>query len=146
MDLDELYQSVILDHSRRPRNKGPLPGATHRAEGNNPSCGDEVSVEVIIADGKIVEINFMGQGCAISQSAASLMTIKLKGKSLLEAERLTTRFHSLVTDQPETTQLDELEPGLGDLVAFRGVRRFPQRVKCATLAWNAVREIFRGQS
>ncbi len=139
--LEELYQTVILDHSRKPRNKGPLEGATHFAAGNNPSCGDEVSVQMRMETQHIEDVRFQGQGCAISQASASLMTLKLRGKSVPEARLLTEKFHSLVV---EGAQVPADGPALGDLQVFEGVRKFPQRVKCATLAWNAAREILAG--
>jgi nitrogen fixation NifU-like protein len=131
-DFEELYQQVILDHSKRPRNFGEIPGAI-RVTGDNPSCGDEIQLDVKLgADGAIEDVKFKGAGCAISQASASLMTMKLKGKSRAEAGRLMRNFRTLVTceAEPDTT-------GLGDAVLLRGVRKFPQRVKCAMLAWRA---------
>ena len=131
-ELEELYQQVILDHSKRPRNFGELPDAIH-VHGDNPSCGDEIRLDVKFgADGSVTDLKFTGVGCAISQASASLMTLKLKGKPRAEAERLMHNFHTLVTSdtEPDTK-------GLGDLVLLRGVRKFPQRVKCAMLAWRA---------
>lgn len=131
-ELEELYQQVILDHSKRPRNFGELPDAIH-VHGDNPSCGDEIRLDVKFADdGSVVDMKFTGSGCAISRASASLMTLKLKGKPRVEAERLMHNFHTLVTSdtEPDTK-------GLGDLVLLRGVRKFPQRVKCAMLAWRA---------
>lgn len=131
-ELEELYQQVILDHSKRPRNFGELPDAIH-VHGDNPSCGDEIRLDVkFAADGSVADMKFTGSGCAISQASASLMTLKLKGKPRAEAERLMHNFHTLVTSdtEPDTK-------GLGDLVLLRGVRKFPQRVKCAMLAWRA---------
>ena len=131
-ELEELYQQVILDHSKRPRNFGELPDAIH-VHGDNPSCGDEIRLDVKFgADGSVTDLKFTGTGCAISQASASLMTLKLKGKPRAEAERLMHNFHTLVTSdtEPDTK-------GLGDLVLLRGVRKFPQRVKCAMLAWRA---------
>ena len=131
-ELEELYQQVILDHSKRPRNFGELPDAIH-VHGDNPSCGDEIRLDVkFAADGSVADMKFTGSGCAISQASASLMTLKLKGKPRAEAERLMHNFHTLVTSdtEPDTK-------GLGDLELLRGVRKFPQRVKCAMLAWRA---------
>src|ERR1700704_4669371 len=131
-ELEELYQQVILDHSKRPRNFGELPGAVS-VHGDNPSCGDEINLHVKFgADGGVEDLKFTGSGCAISQSSASLMTMKLKGKPRAEAERLLRSFHQLVTSETEPTL-----KGLGDLILLRGVRKFPQRVKCAMLAWAA---------
>lgn len=147
MDLEELYQTIILEHSRRPRNKGPLEGATHAAAGHNPACGDEISVQVRIGPGGLIEAaGFTGQGCAISQAAASLLTLKLKGKSPKEALELLRKFVEMVKAPPGGgSAAASDEAGLGDLAAFAGVRKFPQRVKCATLAPNAFFEIFAGQ-
>lgn len=148
MDIEELYQTIILEHSRRPRNKGPLEGATHTAAGNNPACGDEVTLQIRLGpDGRIEAAGFTGQGCAISQAAASLLTTKLKGKTPDEAAALVRRFVGMVKAPPS-------DPGpgpedlseLGDLAVFSGIRKFPQRVKCATLAPNAFFEIFSGQT
>ena len=132
-ELEELYQQVILDHSRRPRNFGPMEGAAILVHGDNPSCGDEIHLAVRFgADGGVEDVKFTGQGCAISQASASLMTLKIKGKPRAEAETLLNAFHDLVTkDVPEPIKQ------LGDLRLLQGVRKFPQRVKCAMLAWRA---------
>lgn len=134
-DLTELYQEVILDHSRRPRNFGELPDATARAHGDNPSCGDEIHLGIKLADGQIADLKFSGQGCAISQASASLMTTKLKGKTREEANQLLRAFETLVT-----TDASEADRSLGDLRVMQGVRKFPQRVKCAMLAWRAAEQ------
>ncbi len=132
-DLEELYQEVILDHSRRPRNFGELPDAAVRVHGDNPSCGDEIHLAVKFGDdGGVQDLRFTGQGCAISQASASLMTMKLKGKSRAETTALLRAFEDLVTGDN-----DEAPASLGDLRLLRGVRKFPQRVKCAILAWRA---------
>jgi nitrogen fixation NifU-like protein len=131
-ELEELYQQVILDHSKRPRNYGELPDAVH-VHGDNPSCGDEIELHVKFGpDGSVGDVKFTGSGCAISQASASLMTMKLKGKPRAEAERMLRAFQQIVTSdvEPDTK-------GLGDLILLRGVRKFPQRVKCAMLAWRA---------
>jgi nitrogen fixation protein NifU and related proteins len=131
-ELEELYQQVILDHSKRPRNFGEIPGAI-RVTGDNPSCGDEIQLDLKLGtEGMIEDVKFKGTGCAISQASASLMTMKLKGKPRAEAERLLRNFHALVTGESEANTT-----GLGDAVLLRGVRKFPQRVKCAMLAWRA---------
>ena len=136
MDLEELYQEVILDHSRRPRNFGVLENADVLVHGDNPACGDEIHLGVrFSADGKLQEIKFSGQGCAISQASASMMTMKLKGKSRAEAAEMVRTFKNLVTDEGA----DEAK-GLGDLQLLQGVKKFPQRVKCAMLAWRAVEQ------
>ncbi len=132
-ELEELYQQVILDHSRRPRNFGPLEGDATRVHGDNPSCGDEIHLAVRFgADGGVEEVKFTGQGCAISQASASLMTLKLKGRTRAEAESLLAAFHDLVTKE-----VAEPPKQLGDLRLLQGVRKFPQRVKCAMLSWRA---------
>jgi len=124
-ELEELYQEVILDHSRRPRNFGDLPDAAVRVHGDNPSCGDEIHLGV----------KFGGHGCAISLASASLMTTKLKGKSRAEVMETFRAFRNLVTDEEA-----EAPKMLGDLRLMQGVRKFPQRVKCAMLAWRAVEQ------
>ena len=138
-ELEELYQEVILDHSRRPRNFGELTNASVRVHGDNPSCGDEIHLAMKFGgNGGVEEIKFTGHGCAISQASASLMTMKLKGKSRDEVERMLRAFHDLVT-----TGKDDGAKGLGDLQVMRGVRKFPQRVKCAMLPWRAVEQALR---
>jgi nitrogen fixation NifU-like protein len=135
-ELEELYQEVILDHSRRPRNFGALPNADVLVHGDNPACGDEIHLGIHFSpDGKLEEIKFNGQGCAISQASASMMTMKIKGKTRAEAAELAHTFKNLVTG--EST---ESSKGLGDLQLLQGVRKFPQRVKCAMLAWRAVEQ------
>ena len=134
-DLSELYQELILDHNARPRNFGALEQATHHADGYNPLCGDQLSVGLILdADGRIQDVRFMGKGCAISKASASLMTVALKGKSRAEAQTMFEQFHALVTghDAPN-------DATLGKLTALAGVREYPMRVKCATLAWHTLR-------
>ena len=138
-ELEELYQEVILDHSRRPRNFGELPDAAVRVHGDNPACGDEIHLAVKFdGNGGLQDIKFTGHGCAISQASASLMTIKLKGKKRAEVEELLRAFHDLVT-----TERNDAPKGLGDLQVMRGVRKFPQRVKCAMLPWRAVEQALR---
>jgi nitrogen fixation NifU-like protein len=133
-DMNELYQSVILDHNRAPRNFGRLPDANRHAEGKNPLCGDELSIWLRLgADDRIEEVKFEGSGCAISKASASLMTSAVKGKTRAEALELFTRFHNLVTGEsvaPET---------LGKLAVFKGVVEFPVRVKCASLSWHTLK-------
>jgi nitrogen fixation NifU-like protein len=136
MDLEELYQEVILDHSRRPRNFGVLEKSDVVVHGDNPSCGDEIHLGVQFgADGNLQEIKFSGQGCAISQASASMMTMKLKGKSREEAAAMAHTFKHLVTEEGA-----EQAKNLGDLQLLQGVRKFPQRVKCAMLAWRALEQ------
>jgi nitrogen fixation NifU-like protein len=133
-DLQELYQSVILDHNRKPRNFGALDGANHTAEGKNPLCGDHVIVQVHTDGDRIADVHFTGQGCAISKASASLMTTAVKGKTRAEAEELFQRFHALVLGQDPNGGKD-----LGQLVVFSSVSRFPVRVKCASLAWHTLK-------
>jgi nitrogen fixation protein NifU and related proteins len=138
-DLEELYQEVILDHSRRPRNFGELPDAAVRVHGDNPACGDEIHLAVKFdGNGGLQEIKFTGHGCAISQASASLMTTKLKGKKRAEVEEMLRAFHDLVT-----TEKNDAPKTLGDLRVMSGVRKFPQRVKCAMLPWRAVEQALR---
>ncbi|MFO1422868.1 MAG: SUF system NifU family Fe-S cluster assembly protein [Candidatus Competibacteraceae bacterium] len=132
-DLRDLYQEVILDHNKRPRNFRILPQSTHKADGINPLCGDRISVYLDVEDGVIKDIAFQGAGCAISSASASLMTEALKGKPVAEVEHLFEAFHSVVTTDCECPR------GLGKLSVLAGVRDYPSRVKCATLAWHAVR-------
>ncbi len=135
-EIEELYQEVILDHSRRPRNFGDLPDAAVRVHGDNPACGDEIHLSVKFdGGGSLQDIKFSGHGCAISQASASLMTMKLKGKSQAEVMEMLDAFHDLVTDAA-----NEAPKTLGDLRVMKGVRNFPQRVKCAMLAWRAVEQ------
>jgi nitrogen fixation protein NifU and related proteins len=133
VELEELYQDVILDHSRRPRNFGELANASVLVHGDNPACGDEIHLGVRFGpDGSLQDIKFSGHGCAISQASASMMTTKLKGKTRAEATGLLRAFQDLVTG--ETTKQSQ---NLGDLRLMQGVQKFPQRVKCAMLAWRA---------
>lgn len=135
-ELEELYQEVILDHSRRPRNFGVLEKPDVLVHGDNPACGDEIHLGVQFGAGdKLQEIKFSGQGCAISQASASMMTMKLKGKSRSEAAEMARTFHNLVTGEAT-----EQSKSLGDLQLLQGVRKFPQRVKCAMLPWRAVEQ------
>ncbi|RFC42116.1 MAG: nitrogen fixation protein NifU [Verrucomicrobia bacterium] len=132
-DFEELYQQVILDHSKRPRNFGTLEGPAVHVDGDNPSCGDEIHLHVRFGtEGQVEDLRFTGVGCAISQASASLMTLKLKGKSKQEARELLEAFTDVVTlGEHEAPKM------LGDLRLLSGVRKFPQRVKCAMLAWRA---------
>lgn len=137
-DLRELYQEVILEHSKAPRNFRELKEANRKAEGFNPLCGDHFTVYLDVDEegGRIREISFQGSGCAISKASASMMTQSLKGKSKAEAEELFDRFHKLVTGQ---SSLNGDQAELGKLAVFAGVSEFPVRVKCATLAWHTLR-------
>ncbi len=138
--LSELYQEVILDHNRRPRNFRPIAGASCR-EGYNPLCGDRLVVYVTVADGRISDIAFEGSGCAISKASASLMTEALKGRTVEEARAAFDAFQQMVT-APSGTPV----PALGKLTALAGVREFPMRVKCASLAWHTVRAALAGEA
>jgi nitrogen fixation NifU-like protein len=147
-DLRELYQEVILEHSKAPRNFRELATANHKAEGYNPLCGDHFTVYLDVEDGageggRIRDIAFQGSGCAISKASASMMTQSLKGKSRAEAEKLFDRFHKLVTGQLPASG-DPAE--LGKLSVFGGVSEFPVRVKCATLAWHTLRAALEGKT
>jgi nitrogen fixation NifU-like protein len=135
----ELYQEIILDHGRRPRNFRPLPDASHSAEGKNPLCGDHVIVRLRYRDGIVEDVAFEGSGCAISTAAASTMTEAVKGKSRAEVDALFHEFHDLVTGKSATDPEE-----LGKLAAFAGVSEFPMRVKCATLAWHTLQSALEG--
>jgi nitrogen fixation NifU-like protein len=135
-EISELYQEVILDHNQRPRNFRALEGAARRADGHNPLCGDRLTLFVELKEGRVAEIGFVGSGCAISKASASMMTEAIKGRTAGEAEALFQAFHGLVTGDG-TIQADD--PRLGKLVVFAGVRDYPIRVKCATLAWHTLR-------
>jgi nitrogen fixation NifU-like protein len=139
-DLNDLYQQVILDHSRSPRNFRVLEGASHIARGANPLCGDRVTVYARIKDDVIQDISFQGSGCAISKASASLLTDSVKGRSKAEVETLFHRMHDLIT----TGRAADGE--LGKLAAFAGVHKFPSRVKCAILPWHAVLAALQGQA
>jgi nitrogen fixation NifU-like protein len=132
-DLQDLYQEVILDHNKRPRNFRPIE-AGQKAEGYNPLCGDRLTVYLRVHDGRIEDASFQGSGCAISKASASVMTESVKGKTVAEAESLFDRFHRMITGAP-----DEPVDNLGKLSVFAGVRQFPVRVKCASLAWHTLR-------
>jgi nitrogen fixation NifU-like protein len=130
--IDDLYQEIILDHSKKPRNFGRLDSASTHAEGFNPLCGDRLTLELLLEGDMVKDARFVGAGCAISVASASLMTESLKGKTRAEAEKMFERFHQLLTTdaQPED---------LGKLAVFSGVREYPARVKCATLAWHTMK-------
>jgi nitrogen fixation NifU-like protein len=138
-DLTELYQQVILDHNKRPRNRGKLPAANRVAHGDNPTCGDQCSVYLRLDGDRIAEISFDGSGCAISQASASLMTTQVKGKTAPEVEALYQQFHHIVTT-------GETPEEISDLAAFAGVHTFPARIKCATLGWHAARNALKGDA
>lgn len=139
-DLRDLYQEVILEHSKAPRNYRELPSANHKAEGFNPLCGDHFLLYLDLDGDTIRDIAFQGSGCAISKASASMMTQSVKGKSKQEAEKLFSEFHKLVTGQANGNHAD-----VGKLAAFSGVSEFPVRVKCATLAWHTLHAALEGK-
>ena len=128
MSLDDLYRDVILDHYSHPRNKGTLAGATVTREGANPLCGDEIRISLVVRDGVVQDVRFDGKGCSISQASASMMTERIKGRPVHEAGRLIAAFKAMMRGE-------EVGEEMGDLEALQGVRKFPVRVKCATLGW-----------
>lgn len=138
-ELAELYQELILDHSKRPRNFRIVEGHSHTAEGHNPLCGDNVRIYLLLADGVIKDISFQGSGCAISKASASILTESLKGKNMQEVRHFFDRVHELVT-----TGKGQVED-LGKLAAFAGVHKFPARVKCAILPWHALLSAVEGR-
>jgi nitrogen fixation NifU-like protein len=140
-ELTDLYQEVVLDHGKRPRNFGPLDGATHHAEGLNPLCGDHFTVHAKVDGGVVREARFEGSGCAISKASASVMTGAVKGKTPAEIDALFQKFHALVTEGPAGVPGAE---DLGKLAVFGGVHEYPTRVKCASLAWHALRAALGG--
>ena len=133
-ELADLYQEVILDHNKRPRNFRRIEPASHHAEGHNPLCGDKLSLYMQVDGGVVTDIAFQGSGCAISKAAASLMTDSVKGRGVAEVRELFERFHRMVT-----TPTNEAVEELGKLSALAGVREFPVRVKCASLAWHTLK-------
>lgn len=139
-ELQDLYQEVILEHSKHPRNFRAMESANHKAEGYNPLCGDHYVLFVDVANDEIREITFQGSGCAISKASASMMSQILKGKTREEAEELFNKFHKIVTGEVK----DDLN-GLGKLQVFAGVAAFPTRIKCATLAWHTLRAALSGE-
>ena len=144
-ELRELYQEVILDHSKRPRNFRELPAATGRAEGYNPLCGDRATVYVELEGDRVKDVSFKGAGCSISTASASMMTEALKGKTRAEADALFERFHRLITSDPSRAA-ENVAPELGKLAAFSGVCEFPVRVKCASLPWHTLRSALDGEA
>ena len=142
-ELRELYQQVILDHHKKPRNYRKLARPTGTAEGENPLCGDRVSVEVETEGDVVRDIGFQGSGCAISRASASMMTASLKGQTIAEAERAFDRFRRMLTESEPSRELTE---ALGKLAVFAGVREFPSRIKCATLAWHTARAALAGKA
>lgn len=143
MDSKQLYQEVILDHNRKPRNYGKLPDATHRSEGLNPLCGDHIRVELKIGGDTIEGIAFEGQSCAICKASASMMTAAVKGKRVDEAESLVEHFRAMTTGQEDA---DTSRQHLGRLTVFAGVKDLPSRVKCAILPWHTLHAAFHAES
>jgi nitrogen fixation NifU-like protein len=142
-DLRELYQEVILDHNKRPRNFHAIDDANRRAEGYNPLCGDRLTVFVKLDGDRIEDASFLGSGCAISKASASMMTAELKGKTVGEAESLFRRFHAMVTAAPDGVPAG---PDLGKLAVFSGVCEFPVRVKCASLPWHTMHSALQNEA
>ncbi len=138
-DLRELYQEVIFDHNRKPRNFHEMPEANRRADGHNPLCGDQLTVFLKVNDGRVEDVSFVGHGCAISTASASLMTEAVKGRSIEDIESLFRDVHALLTEAPPAQR------DFGKLVALSGVREFPVRVKCATLAWHTLHNALVGE-
>jgi nitrogen fixation NifU-like protein len=139
MSLDDLYKEVILDHYKNPRNKRELPEAELSCSRNNPLCGDEITVYAHVADGAVADVAFQGQGCSISQSSASMLTEAVKGKPVSDALHLTADFRGMMAGDVEPSE-DEF----GDLVALKGVVKYPIRIKCAVLAWDVLQEALAG--
>jgi nitrogen fixation protein NifU and related proteins len=141
-ELRELYQEMILDHSKRPRNRRGMPDANRRADGHNPLCGDRATVYVHL-DGDVVrDVSFEGAGCSISTASASMMTEALRGKTVAEVKTFFDRFHELLTADP--SRAAAVGPELGKLVVFAGVHEFPMRVKCASLPWHTLKAALEG--
>jgi nitrogen fixation protein NifU and related proteins len=142
-ELTDLYQEVVLDHGRRPRNYGTLENPSHKGEGFNPLCGDQLKLYLKVTDGRIDDVKFEGSGCAISKASASLMTSTLKGKSVSEAETLFEQFHHMVTHGKDERPDPEK---LGKLAVLAGVSEYPTRVKCASLAWHTLKAALKGDA
>lgn len=143
--LRELYQEVILDHGKAPRNFGKLPAATGESHGHNPLCGDTIAIYLRVRNGLVEDIRFEGRGCAISMASASMMTEILKGKTLAEVKTMFERFHGLVTSGHAACEGGFETVDLDKLVVLAGVREFPMRVKCATLAWHTMKAALEGE-
>ena len=141
-EFSDLYQDLILDHQKNPRNFGELSGANHHADGYNPLCGDKIALDLKVnGEGVIEDVKFKGSGCAISKASASMMTMALKGKKTGEAEKMFTQFHDMVMGKEGVKAAD-----LGKLKVFAGVRDYPARVKCASLAWHTLEAALHGQN
>ena len=147
MALQDLYREVILDHYKNPRNRGHLEKVDATAEGVNPMCGDEITIELTIEGETVVDVAVDGHGCSISQSSASMMTDAIKGKTRAEIEEVTAKFRALMSlDEDTDLELDPERPGavLGDIEALQGVRQYPVRIKCASLGWTTLTEALKG--
>src|SRR5262245_13660432 len=142
-DLRDLYQTTILDHNKQPRNFRVPEGANREAAGHNPLCGDRVTVHLVLEDGVVKDVGFQGNGCAISTASASLMTQAVKGRPVAEVQKLFDAFHELVTSDP---QRDVDTAAVGKLAVLAGVREYPVRVKCATLAWHTLNAALAGNA
>ena len=141
-DPRELYQEVIIEHNKKPRNYGDLEPCTHHAHGLNPLCGDDIVLKVVVADGVVQDIRFQGQGCAISKASSSLMTVNVKGKPLAEAERMVEQFREMIRGTLDTA----VDPNiLGRLSLFQNVKNLPSRVKCAVLPWATLHSALHGE-
>ena len=141
-DPRELYQQVIIEHNKKPRNYGDLEPCTHHAHGLNPLCGDDIVLKVLVEDGIVRDIRFLGEGCAISKASSSLMTVNVKGKPLAEAELMVEQFRSMIRGTLDTA----VEPNiLGKLSLFQNVKNLPSRVKCAVLPWATLHSALRGE-
>ena len=138
MDIKELYQEIILEHGKNPRNLGRPENFNKEAKGHNPLCGDQISIQIIMKGEEISDVKFTGAGCAISTASASILTESIKGKSKNEIERIFENFHDLVTG-------NETEEDLGKLAIFEGVQKYPVRIKCATLSWHALMAAIKGE-
>ena len=138
-DWDELYMEVILDHNKNPRNKGEIPDHTHSADGHNPLCGDRIAIQIVLEDNTVTDAKFIGSGCAISTASASILTDTIKGMKKIQIEEMFKNFHNLVTDK------DSEKNDLGKFTVFEGVKKYPTRVKCATLSWHALMAALEGK-
>ena len=141
-DPRELYQQVIIEHNKKPRNFGKLEPCSHHAHGVNPLCGDDIDVSLVVADGVVQDIKFQGRGCAISQASSSLMTVNVKGKTLAEAEVLVEQFREMIRGTLDTAKDPNV---LGRLSLFQGVKDLPSRVKCAVLPWATLHSALQGE-
>ena len=138
-DWDELYMEVILDHNKNPRNKGKIPKYTHSADGHNPLCGDKISIQMVVENNTVTDAKFIGTGCAISTASASILTDTIKGLKKAQIEEMFKNFHNLVMDKSSEKN------NLGKFSVFEGVKKYPTRVKCATLSWHALMAALEGK-